>query len=131
MARNGTFFGSTLDMGNNSTNMAAGYKQPDGDLYSFFTRLGSYSYHNFLPYHKKMAALLIKYSLILTNAFGIGLTIYWLLIDIEGIKVFVTSVGVFCYGLLKLYEKYLDIKDKKRKSEIEDFKFKQLKNKKS
>jgi hypothetical protein len=110
-------FGDKNSMGNDNSYRTAQHQQPSNDIHSFFNRLGYYNIYNILPTRKKMAALVIKISVFLANLFGVSLFFYWLLIDLAGIKIFLTSVGVLVYGGMKLYEKYLDIKTKKRKEE--------------
>jgi len=117
MESNGTLFGLSDSMGIHSFNISAGHQQPSSNLLSFFSRLGKYNVHNLLPPTKKMATLIIKMSVYLANMFGVSLFVYWLTIDFAGIKIFLTSVGVFLYGGMKLYEKYLDLKAKKRKED--------------
>ncbi len=124
MANNGTLFGLSDSMGSHSINISAEHQQPKRNFPSFFTRLGDYNVYNILPVHKKMAALAIKISVILANLMGLSLWIYWLTIDFEGIKVFISSIGVFCWGTMKLYEKYLDLKDKRRKDKTNGDNFK-------
>jgi len=114
---NGIFFAVQSDMGTHSINRSTGHQQSQSNFLSFFSRLGYYNVYNLIPTRKKMAAIAIKLSIFLANLFGVSLFVYWLTIDYAGIKVFVTSVGVFIYGGMKLYEKYLDLKAKKRKQD--------------
>ncbi len=115
---NGTLFDLSNTMGSRSINISAGHQQPAHNIPSFFTRLGSYNVYNILPFNKKVATIVIKISVILANLMGLTLWVWWLSIDFEGIKIFVSSVGVFLWGLMKLYEKYLDIKEKRRKDNL-------------
>ena len=125
---NGTLFDLQNSMGTHSITISARHKQPQHNLYSFFTRLGSYNVYNILPYNQKMAALAIKISVILANLMGLTLWVWWLTIDFEGIKIFVSSVGVFLWGTMKLYEKYLDLKEKRRKDKTSGDTFNHRKN---
>lgn len=113
----GRIFDVQDSMGANSFDMGQVHKRPISNFLSFFSRLGSYNVYNFLPKQKDMGALIKLTAVYLANLFGISLCVYWLTIDFEGIKVFITSVGVFLYGGMKLYEKYLDLKEKKRKQD--------------
>jgi hypothetical protein len=116
-----TLFAVQNNMGNDYSYRHSRHQQSASNFLSFFNRLGNYNVHNLFPTNsqylfesKKMAALAIKFTIILANCFGLYLFFYWLFIDFAGIKVFLTSVGVFMYGGMKLYEKYLDIKKKKK-----------------
>ncbi len=110
----GTFFAVENSMGTYNLNRSDRHQQSQSNILSFFSRLGTYNVYNLIPTRKKMAAIVIKFSIFLANLFGVSLFVYWLAIDFAGIKIFITSVGVFIYGGMKLYEKYLDIKAKKR-----------------
>ncbi len=121
---NGTLFDLQNSMGTNSFTVSRGHKQSEYHFYSFFMRLGHFNVYNILPYNKKVAALAIKISVILANLMGLSLWLWWLTIDFEGIKIFVSSVGVFLWGSMKLYEKYLDLKEKKRKDTTSSENFK-------
>lgn len=95
------------------------HKSSPCNLLAFLNRMGSYNINHILPIPKEMSALLIKLVAWLPNLFGVSLLFYWLAIDFDGIKVFFTSVGVLIYGGMKIYEKYLDIKEQKQKSQDE------------
>jgi hypothetical protein len=109
-----TFFVIEDRMGNHHYYATKGRSR---SFLSFFNRLGGYDPYNYLPNHTIMVALLLKLGIIYINLFGIYLLFYWLFIDLSGIKVFVTSIGVILWGGMKLYEKYLDLKVKKRKED--------------
>ena len=53
----------------------------------------------------------------MANIFGMSIYIYWLVVDYEGIKVFLTSIFALAYGGLKIWEKWIDVREKKRKSD--------------
>ncbi len=105
-----TFFAVQNSMGKHYTLHQHSNQQSAGNILSFFNRLGGYSVYNILSDNKKMGTFII----ILANCFGLYLFVYWLMVDYAGIKVFLTSVGVLLYGGMKLYEKYLDLKKKRR-----------------
>lgn len=128
MGTNGTLFDLQNNMGSHSSILSAGHKQSASNLLSFFTRLGNYDVYYFQPPNKKMAAIIIKISFIIANLFGVSLWIWWLTIDPEGIKIFLSSIGVFLWGTMKLYEKYLDIKEKRRKDITSGNKFRNSNN---
>lgn len=109
-----TFFAVQSSMGNHIALHQHPNQRRTSNLLSFFNRLGGYNVYSYLSNNQKMGAFII----ILANCFGLYLFFYWLMIDYAGIKVFLTSVGVMLYGGMKLYEKYLDVKKKKRDDEV-------------
>jgi hypothetical protein len=113
METNGIFFDSKVDMGVNNTNTSQLHSGQGINLHTFWNRLGEYNVYNVISNDKKMAAILIKLSFWVANLLGISLTVYWLSVDFDMIKGFLSGVGVVCYMGMKLYEKYLDIKHKR------------------
>lgn len=113
MESNGILFGGKIIMGNNRIHMASEYKHESHHFYSFFNRFGNYNVDNILPPYKKMAAIIVKLCLWLPNLLGLSIVVYWLTIDFEMIKVYVTGVGAIFYMGMKIYEKWLEIRDKR------------------
>lgn len=104
-------------LGANSFRIPCRHKSSSCNLLAFLNCLANYNLHHPSPIHKKVSALLIKLYGVLGNLCGVSLLFYWLSIDFDAIKIFITSVGVMVYGGMKIYEKYLDIKEQKRKSQ--------------
>lgn len=96
---------------------------PTSKIFNFFARFGNFNAYDYLPHRKEMPILLKIIGVFTANAFGIFLYFFWLFDIAEfaaGAKIFLTSVGVLLYGGLKIYEKYLDIQDRKRKTKDDE-----------
>ena len=116
-------------LGTNRNPLETGYKQFISDIFSFLGRLGSYNaYHLFTRNKKDKMALIKLTTVMLANLFGVSLFVYWLVIDLDGIKAAFTSVLVIAYACIKLYEKILDVREKKRKQDDEHIKRKKQLN---
>lgn len=123
MEDNGILFGYSDSMGVHRSDISDKHQQSTNNIPTFFNRLGNYNVHNIISEHQKMAAILIKISVFLVNIFGVSLIIWWLAIDFDGLKIFISSVGVFIYGGMKIYEKYLDLREKRRKDKTNQNEF--------
>lgn len=113
MESNGIVFESEVIMGVN--NIQHRYKLPVGDVHSFFNRFGNYRLSNFYTANKKMEAIAKMLVIWILNLFGISVYVYWLTIDFDSIKGIITAIIALGYSGMKLYEKFLDIRERKKK----------------
>jgi hypothetical protein len=115
MESNGTIFGMQSNMGNYSHALPQGREQSPSHIRTFFNQFGGYNIYNVISRNTKMATLILKLSFWISNMIGLGIVFCWITIDPNMVKTIITSLGAMCYMGMKLYEQFIELKDKIKK----------------